>query len=88
VALSNEVDWNEEGVLPEDFHFVFTEGAKSFFKNTETQEMDETIGDLDAVSDCNHKFYKVFTIIPPLIALSLVRINSTSRTQRRSFLLV
>lgn len=50
VALDNALDWNEEGVLPEDFRFVFTEAGKSYFKNNEVQELDESIGDLDAVS--------------------------------------
>jgi len=50
VALDNALDWNEEGVLPEDFRFVFTEAGKSYFKNNEVQELDGSIGDLDAVS--------------------------------------
>ena len=51
MALDNALDWNDEGVLPDDFKFVFTETSKSFFKNTEVNELDEKIGDLDAVSN-------------------------------------
>ena len=50
MALDNALDWNEEGVLPDDFRFVFTETDKSFFKNKEVNALDEKIGDLDAVS--------------------------------------
>lgn len=50
VALQDQLEWSEQGILTEDFKFVFTEAGKSFFKNSEVRELDETIGDLDAVS--------------------------------------
>ena len=49
VSLENALDWNEDGSLPEDFRFVFAESGKSYFKNNEVRELDERIGDLDAV---------------------------------------
>ena len=49
VSLENALDWDEAGTLPEDFRFVFAESGKSYFKNNEVHELDERIGDLDAV---------------------------------------
>ena len=49
VSLENALDWDVEGTLPEDFRFVFAESGKSYFKNNEMHELDERIGDLDAV---------------------------------------
>jgi DNA mismatch repair protein MSH5 len=48
VAVQDQIDWSEIGVLTDDFAFVFTEAGKSFFKNDDVRELDEDIGDLDA----------------------------------------
>jgi MutS domain V len=50
VALQDQLDWSEQGVLTNDFKFIFTEAGKSFFKNADVRDLDESIGDLDAVS--------------------------------------
>lgn len=48
VGLDNQINWKEQGLIPQDFAFVFTEGGQSFFKSSEVRDLDERIGDLDA----------------------------------------
>ena len=48
VCVKHHYNWDQEGAIPEDFQFVFTEDSKTYFKNYETKELDCTIGDLDA----------------------------------------
>ncbi len=82
VALHDQIDWREPGVLTEDFAFIFTEAGRSYFKNDEVRELDEGIGDLDAyikdiealiladmeddILDCEGELRSTFTAIAEL----------------------
>jgi DNA mismatch repair ATPase MutS len=47
VALPPSPQWMENGALPDDFEYVFSESL-SYFKSAEMRQLDQNIGDLDA----------------------------------------
>jgi DNA mismatch repair protein MSH5 len=82
VALHDQIDWSEPGMLSEDFAFIFTEANRYYFKNNEVRELDEGIGDLDAyikdiealiladmeddILDCEGELRSTFTAVAEL----------------------
>lgn len=62
VLLESGLDWEEPGAVPEDFTFVFTEAGQTFFKNNETRELDNNVGDLDAVRRRKHVSHSVHQV--------------------------
>lgn len=70
LEIENSTNWSERDILSEDFRCVFTELGNSYFKNCHVRQLDESIGDLDAVSACS---LHTWTLKIPLIGSAVVQ---------------
>jgi hypothetical protein len=72
VGIGNHAD-PLDGILTEDFQFLFTESGISYFKNADVRQLDNEIGDIEVVRNASLEFN------PKLARSSHVRCFDTGR---------